>query len=281
MKTKRNRRAVLSNEAGILDRGRSWPSRLGFVAAISSIVVGIVVSESMRRTASSISARGAGRLRTRKARLGLASGVTLMISAIAISVALVASPASAQSGCGTYIVQPGDTLSTIAQRCYGDASRWSNIYALNRSVIGANPNLLFAGQVLSIPAAPANPSPGGAITVPSTYVAQPGDSLSSIALRAYGVADWGAIYNANRATIGPNPSLIFAGQRLAIPARPNPSGPGPSPSTYTVQPGDNLTTIAFRIYGDANRWQNIYAANRALIGPNPNLIFSGTQLSIP
>jgi nucleoid-associated protein YgaU len=277
MKTKRNRRALLSGKTeGV---GQSWASRLGFVAAISSIVVGIVISESMRRTGSSIGARVAGLLRTRRARLGLASGLTLMISALAMSVVLVASPASAQSGCGTYTVQRGDTLSAIALRCYGDASRWSDIYALNRNVIGANPNLIFPGQVLTISAAQPGQSPGGAITVPSTYVVQPGDSLSSIALRAYGVADWGTIYNANRAVIGPNPSLIFPGQRLAIPTG-GQTGRG-IPANYIVQPGDNLSVIAFRIYGDANRWSDIYAANRAIIGSNPSLIFSGTQLSIP
>jgi nucleoid-associated protein YgaU len=50
-----------------------------------------------------------------------------------------------------YVVQSGDCLSAIAQRFYGDASRWPVIYNVNRGVIGNNPNLIFPGQVFYIP----------------------------------------------------------------------------------------------------------------------------------
>jgi nucleoid-associated protein YgaU len=49
-----------------------------------------------------------------------------------------------------YTVQAGDTLETIAQRELGDASRWSEIFALNRSTI-RDPDLIFVGQVLILP----------------------------------------------------------------------------------------------------------------------------------
>jgi nucleoid-associated protein YgaU len=51
----------------------------------------------------------------------------------------------------TYTVVAGDSLSKIAQREYGDASRWQRIYEANRGTI-SNPNLIHPGQVLNLPA---------------------------------------------------------------------------------------------------------------------------------
>ncbi|OLB55936.1 MAG: hypothetical protein AUI01_07200 [Ktedonobacter sp. 13_2_20CM_2_56_8] len=50
-----------------------------------------------------------------------------------------------------YTVQPGDTLSSIAQRAYGDANQWQKIYDANKQVIGNDPNLIRPGEVLFIP----------------------------------------------------------------------------------------------------------------------------------
>lgn len=48
----------------------------------------------------------------------------------------------------TYVVESGDTLSGIAQRFYDDA----NLYTLIAEANGIdNPNLIFAGQELSLP----------------------------------------------------------------------------------------------------------------------------------
>ena len=53
----------------------------------------------------------------------------------------------------TYTVKTGDSLWKIAKSLLGDGSRWSDIYNYknNKSIIGANPNLIRPGQVLSIP----------------------------------------------------------------------------------------------------------------------------------
>lgn len=51
--------------------------------------------------------------------------------------------------------------------------------------------------------------------------------------------------------------------------------------TYVVKPGDSLSKIAKELYGDAKRWPEIYEANKALIGDNPNLIHPGQKLVIP
>lgn len=54
----------------------------------------------------------------------------------------------------TVTVAPGDTLSRIALRELGDASRWPEIYQANQpDPISAGPDLLQVGWVLTIPAA--------------------------------------------------------------------------------------------------------------------------------
>lgn len=50
---------------------------------------------------------------------------------------------------------------------------------------------------------------------------------------------------------------------------------------YTVVSGDNLSAIAQKHYGDANRWRDIYEANKETIGANPSAIRVGMVLKIP
>lgn len=50
--------------------------------------------------------------------------------------------------------------------------------------------------------------------------------------------------------------------------------------TITVQPGDSLSKIAKREYGDANKWRAIFEANRDKI-KNPDLIHPGEVLTLP
>ncbi len=53
----------------------------------------------------------------------------------------------------TYTVVNGDCLWNIAKRFYGNGSLYTIIYEANRGIIGGNPNLIYAGQVLTIPPA--------------------------------------------------------------------------------------------------------------------------------
>ena len=50
--------------------------------------------------------------------------------------------------------------------------------------------------------------------------------------------------------------------------------------SYTVVAGDSLSKIAKRFYGSANRWREIYEANKSKI-KNPDLIQPGQVLVIP
>ena len=53
----------------------------------------------------------------------------------------------------TYTVVRGDCLWNIAKKFYGSGAKYTVIYNANRGVIGGNPNLIYPGQVLTIPAA--------------------------------------------------------------------------------------------------------------------------------
>ena len=59
-------------------------------------------------------------------------------------------PASGTDSARTYTVVAGDSLSKIAKRELGDATKWNAIYEANRDKI-KNPDLIHPGQVLTLP----------------------------------------------------------------------------------------------------------------------------------
>jgi len=64
---------------------------------------------------------------------------------------------------------------------------------------------------------------------------------------------------------------------------PLPNTGGTSGQTYTVQPGDFLSAIAQKFYGDGSEasWRKIYNANQTTIGPDPTQLKVGMVLVIP
>jgi LysM repeat protein len=108
---------------------------------------------------------------------------------------------------------------------------------------------------------------------PTRYVVQPGDTLSGIAARFAVHGGWPALYAANRPRIGPDPNVIYSGTVLELPGH-------TGPVHYTVAPGDTLSGIAAAL-DVRGGWPTLYAANRRVIGPDPNVIRTGTVLSIP
>ena len=51
----------------------------------------------------------------------------------------------------TYTVKKGDCLWNIAKKFYGKGSDYTKIYNANKGTIGKNPNLIYPGQVFTIP----------------------------------------------------------------------------------------------------------------------------------
>lgn len=79
-----------------------------------------------------------------------------------------------------------------------------------------------------------------------------------------------------RKSVNPPKSPVSTTRKLP-PKGPTRKSPAPT-RHYVVKKGDNLTSIARRF---GTTWSKIYAANKALIGRNPNLIYPGQNLVIP
>jgi nucleoid-associated protein YgaU len=54
-------------------------------------------------------------------------------------------------GPASVVVRPGDSLWDLAEEHLGDPRRWPELYALNRAVIGADPDLIRPAQRLRLP----------------------------------------------------------------------------------------------------------------------------------
>lgn len=55
------------------------------------------------------------------------------------------------AGKRTYRIQPGDSFYKIARDVLGDASRWKELFELNRGAVKGDPKLLQVGQVIVLP----------------------------------------------------------------------------------------------------------------------------------
>ena len=194
---------------------------------------------------------------------------------------------------GSHVVQAGEALNQIAGR-YG--LDWQTLATVNNL---ANPNLIYAGQVLAVPALeaqavdPATPeftaSTPESTTVPTVVptpvqtaitilyrirIVQPGDTLEGLAQR-YAVPlqdlmDLNSLRGESR---------LYAGEIVVLPLATGLSGrqstDAPADAlSHVVRHGESLASIA-NLYG-RNMW-DIAAANGLL---NPNLIYVGQVLII-
>jgi LysM repeat protein len=105
------------------------------------------------------------------------------------------------------------------------------------------------------------------------YVVRPGDTLSGIAAALDVRGGWPALYETNRPVIGADPDVIHPGTVLVLPGR-------TTPARYTIQAGDSLSEIAAAL-DVRGGWPALYAANRKVIGPDPDGIHPGTVLVLP
>ncbi len=192
----------------------------------------------------------------------LSRRTTALLRSAVAAVILLAIPFQARAA--EYVVQAGDTLSSIAQRNH------VSLLALARANGIANINLVQIGRVLLIP-------------VPEQttwYRIRWGDTLSGIAAR------YGTTVSAIRSM---NPTLgtyLIAGRSLRIcspcssgatyqVASPQTASPRTSRNTHIVQPGETLGSIAAR-YGLTT--STLMDANNLT---NPNFLRIGEALTVP
>ncbi|HEU4324595.1 MAG TPA: hypothetical protein VFS21_15740 [Roseiflexaceae bacterium] len=116
-----------------------------------------------------------------------------------------------------YTIQPADLaegLGGIARQIYGSVEHWLRLYQVNSAVIGANPNIVQAGQQLVVPGLDEAGFPARLHTV------KPWDIAGGLPAIVAGYPDcmlsWQQIYAINRGVIGDNPRMLSPGQRLLI-----------------------------------------------------------------
>ena len=165
----------------------------------------------------------------------------------------------------TYIVQSGDTLTSIAIKFDTTVQAIAELNDLQ------NPNLIYVGEILKIPT-----NSRGNLSAPSsrhyikTYIVQSGDTLTSIAKKFNTTVDKIALLNNIT-----NPNLIYPGQILKIETSINSSIRGYNFNTmYTVQKGDTLLGISRKLDVD---YKELIQKNDIT---NPNLIYTGEVLKI-
>jgi nucleoid-associated protein YgaU len=161
-----------------------------------------------------------------------------------------------------YIVRTRDTLTGIAKRQLGSASRWREIARLNADVL-PNPHKLKTGIRLRIP----GKSYQEKIEL---YTVKEEDSLYSLAVRFYGSPSAVTIIRqANFEKLGSN-GEISEGMNIRIPLRSfngNESGSGVSSvpdggsRRYIIRQGDTLSEISKKFYNKSTMYDRIIKAN--------------------
>lgn len=194
-----------------------------------------------------------------------------------------------------YVVQAGETLADIAERKYGDQSKWTIIAKANKSV---NPNKMRIGTKLVLPSeaasVPVDPPPAETVSTPPesaprSYTIQAGDVLSKIAKRFYGTSSAALRIQQANPEVLKDLDFLTVGATIVLPeapARPpvtvTTGEPGTVHTTARVDPavstgrthpvshGDSLWKIAEKHHGG----QGVLAYMDRLVAANPDKLAS-------
>lgn len=126
-----------------------WAALVLIAAAIVGLVIGGVLGG--RQTPLTTQAGGNGRPTIVVGTAAATPSALAVSPSPSPSAVVTGTTAGGSTGASQYVVQPGDTLRSIAEQEYGDAAQWPRIYQANRDVIGSDPDNLVAGMTLQIP----------------------------------------------------------------------------------------------------------------------------------
>ncbi|XEC94315.1 LysM peptidoglycan-binding domain-containing protein [Paenibacillus tarimensis] len=188
----------------------------------------------------------------------------------------------------TYVVQVGDTLSSISMKFY-HSKEYVSLLSKHNNIVFVND--MKVGETIKIPALSdpeTNPKDQrenldySKITLPATYMVRPGDTLFRISMLFYQSKDYVDLI-AEQNKLDTNETLN-AGTNIVIPAIPvtDKADAGNSNASvvkeHTVQQGETLSSIS-RKYYNSSKYANIIAEYNLL--KDHNDVKVGQVLKIP
>lgn len=188
-------------------------------------------------------------------------------------------------------------LAVLGTRCAGRTGRWSRrtAQALLPQVLQ---RALESAVGVSVALVTATPALAATTPVASTAVAAPTVTIASPSSRPLPSLDRPATTTIELAPLPAVPAPVLAPAPVAAPPDPAPTTapsdpvlrgrlPG-RPDATVVRRGDCLWSVVARALGPAasdadvaRAWPRWYAANRSVIGPDPDLLLPGQRLSPP
>ncbi|WP_028560170.1 LysM peptidoglycan-binding domain-containing protein [Paenibacillus pinihumi] len=188
----------------------------------------------------------------------------------------------------TYVVQKGDTLSTISEKFYKSKEHFGLIADANKIVFI---NDMQVGDSITIPALSSGKGSSGSnkpdkrdyskVSLPATYLVQAGDTFSSISLLFYKSKSHADLI-AKENGLAPGEG-IKAGSHLTIPALEDQEDtvdntPEYETTDHTVQKGETLYSISRQYYGSDKQAKFLADFNHLV---DSDRVDVGTVLKIP
>ena len=181
-----------------------------------------------------------------------------------------------------HIVRDGETLQSIAQKYFGDEKYWNDIYQANKDNVGRG-GTLKVGQVLIIPnfsrqetqssQGSADATQAGRVvpvkvieTLPVPASSAASKDITLIPIKIIPVKVEGELKTPDTSAAETKKSVEKAQKHS-------------TPKKHIVQQGENLRSIAQKYYNDANRWKDIYRANKNKIISGQ--VTPGQEITIP